>query len=129
MLRCTGSIAAAVHDSPQLRDVATATTFWLSTGYNFSCMIASDTLFDSRGGFARTGYPMIADIESLRDVAMATNFGTTLAANGLTGDNDMRISYKGWFVFSQPCVCWSLFLDAALRRPELFQAGDCQVGN
>jgi len=29
-----------------------ATTFWLSIGYNFSCMIASDTLFDSRGGFS-----------------------------------------------------------------------------
>jgi len=27
---------------------------------------------------------------------MATNFETTLAANGLTGDNDMMLSYKGW---------------------------------
>jgi len=25
--------------------------FWLSMDYNFSCMIASDTMFDSRGGF------------------------------------------------------------------------------
>jgi len=41
-----------------LRDVAMATTFWLSMGYNFSCMIASDTLFDSRGGFLGTRYPM-----------------------------------------------------------------------
>jgi len=41
----------------QLRDVAMATTFWLSMGYNFS-RIASDTLFDSRGGFSRTSYPM-----------------------------------------------------------------------
>ena len=31
----------------RLRDVAIATTFWLSMGYNFSCMTASDTLFDS----------------------------------------------------------------------------------
>jgi len=38
--------------------VAMATTFWLSVGYNFSCMIASDTLFDCRGGFSRTSYPM-----------------------------------------------------------------------
>jgi len=47
--------------SPQvLRDVAMATNFgtqfaitgfWLSMGYNFGCMIASDTLFDSRVGF------------------------------------------------------------------------------
>ena len=41
-----------------LRDVAMATTFWLSMGYNFSCMIASDTLFDSRSGFSGTSYPM-----------------------------------------------------------------------
>ena len=25
--------------------------FWLSMGYNFSCVIASGTIFDSRGGF------------------------------------------------------------------------------
>jgi len=41
-----------------LRDVAMATTFWLSTGYNFSCMTASDTLFDSRGGFSGKTYPL-----------------------------------------------------------------------
>jgi len=34
-----------------MRDVAMATTFWLSISYNVGCMIASDTLFDSRGGF------------------------------------------------------------------------------
>jgi len=45
-------------DTLQLRDIAMATTFWLSMGYNFSCMAASDTLFDSRGGFSGTSYPM-----------------------------------------------------------------------
>ena len=35
------------------QDVAMATIFSLSIGYNFGCMIASDTLFDSRGGFSR----------------------------------------------------------------------------
>jgi len=35
-----------------LRDVAMATNFWLSMGYNFGCIIASDTLFDYRGGFS-----------------------------------------------------------------------------
>jgi len=40
-----------------LRDVATATNFWLSKGYNFGCMIASDTPFDSRGWFSRSSYP------------------------------------------------------------------------
>jgi len=34
-----------------LRDVAMVMNFWLSIGYNFGCMIASNTLFDSRGGF------------------------------------------------------------------------------
>ena len=59
-----------------LRDVATETTFWLSMGYNFGCMIASDTLFDSKGGFSGSSYPMkTADFEVLRDVAMATIFG------------------------------------------------------
>jgi len=49
---------ADIADTLQLRDVATATTFWLSMSYNFSCITASDTLFDSRGGFSGTSYPM-----------------------------------------------------------------------
>jgi len=47
-----------IADTLYLRDVAMATNFWLSMGYNFSCMIASDTLFDSRGGFSGSNYPM-----------------------------------------------------------------------
>jgi len=49
---------ADIADTLQLRDVAMATTFWLSMGSNFSCMTASDTLFDSRGGFSGSSYPM-----------------------------------------------------------------------
>jgi len=41
-----------------LRDVAMATIFWLSMGYNFRCMIASNILFDSRGGFLGSSCPM-----------------------------------------------------------------------
>ena len=41
-----------------LRNIAMATTFWLSMSYNFGCMITSDTLFDSRGGFSGSSYPM-----------------------------------------------------------------------
>jgi len=37
--------------------------------------LASDTVFDSRGGFSGT------ETEVLMDVDMATNFETTLAAN------------------------------------------------
>jgi len=39
---------ADIADTMYLRDVAMAATFWLSMGYNFGCMTASDTLFDSR---------------------------------------------------------------------------------
>jgi len=52
--RHNADIAGTLH----LRDVAIATTFWLSIGYNFSCMIASDMLFNSRGGFSGSIYPM-----------------------------------------------------------------------
>ena len=46
-----------------LRDDAMATNFGTQFavtgfGYNFGCMIASDTQFDSRGGFSGSSYPM-----------------------------------------------------------------------
>ena len=47
-----------IADTLHLRDVAVATTFCLSMDYNFGCMIASDTLFYSRGGFSGSSYPM-----------------------------------------------------------------------
>ena len=67
---------ADIADTLQLRDVAMATTFWLSMGYSFGCMIASHTLFDSMGGFSGSSYPML--IECLRVVAMAISYGTKL---------------------------------------------------
>jgi len=42
---------ADIADTVQLRDVAMAITFCLWMGYNVSCMIASDTLFDLGVGF------------------------------------------------------------------------------
>jgi len=42
---------ADVADTLYLWDVATTTSFWLSMGYNFGSVIASGTIFDSRGGF------------------------------------------------------------------------------
>ena len=47
-----------IADFEVLRDVVMATTFCLLMGYDFGCMIASDTLFDSRGGFSGSSYPM-----------------------------------------------------------------------
>jgi len=47
-----------------LRGVAMATNFGMSfaitgfVGYNFGCMIVSDTLFDSKGGFTGSSYPI-----------------------------------------------------------------------
>ena len=38
-------------DTLQLMDISMATILSLSMGYNFGCMIASDTLFDSWGEF------------------------------------------------------------------------------
>ena len=67
---------ADIADALHLRDVAMATPFCLSTGYNFGCVIASDTLFDSRGGVfgVKISDEDIADFD-VRDVAMATIFG------------------------------------------------------
>ena len=49
-------------------------------GYNYRCVIANDILFDSRGRFSGSSYSMkTAEIECLRVVAMATNFGTNIA--------------------------------------------------
>jgi len=49
---------ADIADTLHLRDIAMATSFWLSMGYNCGCIIASNTLFDSRGGFSGSSYLM-----------------------------------------------------------------------
>ena len=55
-----------VLDGAERRDVAMATYFVTQfvitgfVGYNFGCMIASDALFDSMGGFSGKSYPMLS---------------------------------------------------------------------
>jgi len=49
---------ADIADTLHLRHVAMATPFCLSMDCNFGCMIASDAVFDSRGGFSGSSYPM-----------------------------------------------------------------------
>ena len=49
--------SADIASTLQLKDNAMATIFWLSMGYEFGCIIASDKLFDFRGGFSRSSYP------------------------------------------------------------------------
>jgi len=51
-------------------------------------MIASDMLFDSKGGFSGSRYPMkTAEIKCLRVIAMATNLGTKIAISWLCVNN------------------------------------------
>jgi len=46
-------------------------------------MADSDSLFDLRVGFrVKLSNENIAEVEGLRDVAMATNFGTKIAITG-----------------------------------------------
>jgi len=49
---------ADIADTLHIWDVAMATSFWISMGYNCGCTIASDTLLDSRGGFLELSYLM-----------------------------------------------------------------------
>ena len=66
-----------------LRDVAMTTNFWLSMGYNFGCMIASDILFDLGWvSGVKLSDENTAEIECLRVIAMATNFGSKIAITG-----------------------------------------------
>jgi len=46
-----GRQIADIADVLHLRDVTMATTFWLSFGYEFSCVIPIGTIFDSSDGF------------------------------------------------------------------------------
>jgi len=57
---------------------------WLLMGYNFGCIIANDTLFDSRQWIfgVKLFDENIVKIECLRVIAMATNFGTKIAITG-----------------------------------------------
>jgi len=57
-VRMVGQQNADIADTMHIRDVAMANTFWLLMGYDFACMIASDTLFDSRGRFSGSSYQM-----------------------------------------------------------------------
>jgi len=53
-------------------------------GYNFGCIIANDTLFDSRQWIfgVKLFDENIVKIECLRVIAIATNFGTKIAITG-----------------------------------------------
>jgi len=49
---------ADIADTLHLSDVAVATTFWLSMGYNFGCVMANDMIVDFSGGSSGSSYPM-----------------------------------------------------------------------
>jgi len=54
-----GQQNADIADTLHLRDVATATTFWLLMGYNFGCVIAiAPRYLLPGGGFSGPSYPI-----------------------------------------------------------------------
>ena len=76
-----GQQNADIADTLHLKDVVMATTFWLSMGYNFGCMIASNTLSDSRGEFSGvklSDEDRRADFKVLRDIPIATIFSLSI---------------------------------------------------
>jgi len=69
---------ADIADTLKLRDVVMATwqPLFISSAYSFGCVIASDRLFDSKVGFGiKLSKEDIAEIEALREVAIATVLG------------------------------------------------------
>jgi len=56
---------ADIADTVQLSEIATATTFSLPTGYDFGCVVAIDTLFDSMGWEIRA--KLSDELEDSRD--------------------------------------------------------------
>jgi len=72
-----------LNGGPQvLRDVAMGTSIWLSIGYNFACMIASNTLILGWVFGVKLSDEDIGEIECLWVVVTATNFGTKIAITG-----------------------------------------------
>jgi len=65
---------ADIADALQLRDVALATIFGLSIGYNFGCMIAIRRLILAGVFGVKLSHKDTAEIEFLTDVARATIF-------------------------------------------------------
>jgi len=61
---------ADIANTLHLKYVAMASTFWLLMGYNFDCVIANSTIFDSRSGFlgVKLSDEVIAEMSVLRDV-------------------------------------------------------------
>ena len=111
---------ADIADTLQLRDVAMTTTFYLYIGYNFGCMIAGDTLFESMGWVfgEKLWRHTLPEIGCPRDIAMATNFGNALPANRLWRETTTWGFRVKQFIFSQPLrllVAVSGFVVAAIR--------------
>ena len=85
-----GSIGAEGHcHGNQFWDAICYNWLWRLMGYNFGCMIGSDTLFDSRGWVfgVKLSDEDIAEIEYQRVVVTVTNFGTKIAINWLCVDD------------------------------------------
>ena len=111
---------ADIADTLHLRDVAMATTFWLSMGYNFGCMIASDTMFDSMGGFSESSKSDedIADFGVLRDVEIVTVFGFQYKGCVLTPSGE----YDGTVHVRRRCGLMSNDFDHLLKLINIWRS-------
>ena len=98
---------AETADILHLQDIAMATTFWLSMGYNFGCMTASNTLFDS-------SYQMkTVDFEVLRDVGMATIFWLSIYGVHIDATWRLRLNRR----VRRRCGLMSNYFDHLLWPP------------
>jgi len=97
-----------------IRDVAMATTFWLSIGYNFGCMIASDTMLILGVVFGfKLSDEDIADFEVIRQVAMATIFGFLYMGCTLAPPGEYNRTVRVW----RRCGLVSNYFDLVIIRP------------
>jgi len=62
-------------------------------GYNFGCMIASDTLFDSRGGFSGARNPRVS-CSHYDVILIMTSFATELATPSVTDERTLLTLYR-----------------------------------
>jgi len=93
-----------IADTLQLREVAMATTLWLPSGYNFSCAVASDMLFNTIGCFrGQTIRRRHSRDQESKGRCRGNRFWDYVSCKWpLTGDNDIEISCQGWLDYSQP---------------------------
>ena len=95
-----------IADTLRLRDAAMATTFWLLMAYNFRCVKASGMIFDSRGGFSGSSYPMkTLPFQGSKGRCHGNQFWDYNCYNWLcVNDSNLAVGYEGG-LSGQPTKC------------------------